>query len=183
MLGRVVQICAQVVDPICVVGSPGQTLPDLPESVVIASDVVAGLGPLQGLSAGLDALKDRCDAAFVCSCDLPLLLPAFIRKMVEQLSNHELAIPVAQGRRHPLSAVYRMSVRNKVDRLLQQDRRALRDLVSICDVRAVDQPTLQQVDPDLISLHNINTQEDYDKALQDWLAGVRHPRGVTLRKI
>ena len=170
MLSRVVQVCAQVVDPICVVGSPGQALPDLPESVVIASDVIAGLGPLQGLSAGLKALEGRCDAAFVCSCDLPLLLPAFIQTMIEQLGEHELAIPIVHGRRHPLSAVYRMSALQKVDRLLKQDRRALRDLISICDVRAVDQPTLQQVDPDLISLRNVNTQEDYDKALRDWLA-------------
>ena len=42
--------------PVFVVAGPGQGLPELPGDVVIVRDPVADRGPLQGLTAGLEAL-------------------------------------------------------------------------------------------------------------------------------
>src|SRR5438552_13637 len=69
MLQRIQCILGEVVNPIVVVAAPDQDVPRLPEAVTIVRDAERGRGPLQGLAAGLTALKGRADAAYVSSCD------------------------------------------------------------------------------------------------------------------
>src|SRR5262245_13826323 len=71
MLGRVVRLLGEVVDPIVVVAAEEQDLPPLPRAIRVVRDEEKGRGPLQGLSAGLAALKGVADAAYVSSCDVP----------------------------------------------------------------------------------------------------------------
>src|SRR5579871_383742 len=69
MLPRVVRLLREVVAPIVVVAAPGQDLPPLPRDVEIGRDTQRGRGPLQGLVAGLEALRDRVDFVYLSSCD------------------------------------------------------------------------------------------------------------------
>src|SRR5688572_22622973 len=94
MLQRVVRLLAEVVEPIVVVAAPGQELPPLPLGVLIAHDEREGRGPLEGLLAGLTALEGQVDAAYATSCDVPLLVPDFVRQMIARLGSHEIAVPV-----------------------------------------------------------------------------------------
>src|SRR4051812_49738323 len=59
MLARVVRLLGEVVHPLVVVAAPGQDLPPLPPDVLAARDPEEGRGPLQGLAAGLEALRGR----------------------------------------------------------------------------------------------------------------------------
>src|SRR5436309_15208671 len=93
MLQRVVRLIGEVVRPIVVIAAPGQELPPLPEDVVLARDRREGRGPLEGLAAGLAALPAECDAAYATSCDVPLLRPAFVRRMIELHAGYEIAVP------------------------------------------------------------------------------------------
>ena len=84
LLYRAAAVLGRAVDgPVIVVAAPGQELPELPAGVAVVEDPVEGLGPMQGLAAGLAALADRADAAFACSTDLPFLHPAFVRRVHE----------------------------------------------------------------------------------------------------
>ena len=56
LLQRVVRLVSTAAEHVAVVAAPGQELPPLPASVVLARDPVRGKGPLQGLAAGLAAL-------------------------------------------------------------------------------------------------------------------------------
>src|SRR5687768_2100936 len=91
MLSRVVRVMSEVVSPIVVVAAPGQELPPLAADVLIARDAHPGRGPLEGLRAGLLGLRGSADAAFVSSCDVPLLEPTFIRRMIELLGDAGIA--------------------------------------------------------------------------------------------
>ena len=62
--------------PLVVVRAPGQELPPLPGRIEVAEDEREGRGPLQGLAAGLAAVGDRAEVAYVSSTDAPLLHPA-----------------------------------------------------------------------------------------------------------
>ena len=75
-------------------------------------DAIEGQGPLAGLAAGLAALSGRADAAYVSSCDVPLLKVAFIRAMIDALGTHEMAVPREDEYHHPLAAVYRTILRS-----------------------------------------------------------------------
>src|SRR5256885_15180752 len=68
MLPRVVRLLSEVVAPIVVVAAPGQDVPPLPPEVDVVRDPERGRGPLQGLAAGLAALKGKADAAYLSSC-------------------------------------------------------------------------------------------------------------------
>ncbi len=62
MLQRVVRLLSGVVSPIVAVAAPGQDLPALPADVIITRDEREGLGPLEGLRAGLSALPADVEA-------------------------------------------------------------------------------------------------------------------------
>ena len=166
MLQRVVRLLGEVVAPIVVVAAVDQELPELPPGVIVTRDEHKGRGPLEGLRAGLKALPDSVDAAYVTSCDVPLLVPGFVRQMLELADGYDIAVMEIDGFPHPLSAVYRRSVLPHVEALLAQDRLRpvfLFDAVSTRRVR----PEEMTADPDLRTLRNLNTREDYQQALRD----------------
>src|SRR5215213_4616179 len=82
LLQRVVRVLREVVEPVVVVAAPDQDLPPLPAGVLVARDDREYLGPLNGLAAGLAALGSRAGAAYLSSCDVPFLLPGFVRRVI-----------------------------------------------------------------------------------------------------
>ncbi len=173
MLQRVVRIVGGVVGPVCVVAAPGQSLPRLPETALVARDHEAGLGPLAGIRAGLQVLSDHVDAAYVSSCDVPLLQTRFVERLTESLGDAELVVPRDGTYHHPLAAVYRTSLVDRVTSLLDADRRRPYFLVEESDAQVVDVEELREVDPELRSLRNLNTPEDHAAALA--AAGLPNP--------
>jgi molybdopterin-guanine dinucleotide biosynthesis protein A len=166
MLQRVVRILSPVVTPIVVVAAVDQELPALPADVAIARDEREGRGPLQGLAAGLRALPADVEAAYVTSCDVPLLVPGFVQQMLALAEGYDVALMEIDGFTHPLSAVYRRTVLPHVDGLLAQDRLRPVFLYDMVPTRRV-KPTEITADPDLRTLRNLNTREDYEQALRD----------------
>src|SRR5262249_61210321 len=76
LLRRTVGILARVTDgPVLVVRAPGQALPDLPSQVGVVDDPREGLGPVQGLAAGLAAAAGRAEVACRRSTRLPFRQP------------------------------------------------------------------------------------------------------------
>src|SRR5919109_5049735 len=100
MLQRVVRLLSTVVSPIVVVAARDQVLPDL--GVIVTRDERPGRGPLEGLRAGLKALPNSVELAYVTSCDVPLLEPAFVTRMIELLGDNEIAVMEIEGFPHPL---------------------------------------------------------------------------------
>ena len=115
LLRRVVGLVARAVDgPVIVVRAPGQELPALPSEVEQVEDAREGRGPLQGLAAGLAAVRDRAAAAYVSSTDVPLLHPRFIRRVLAAFDDDvDVVLPHAGGFRQPLAAVYRVTLRRR----------------------------------------------------------------------
>ncbi|NUQ65883.1 MAG: molybdenum cofactor guanylyltransferase [Pirellulales bacterium] len=166
MLQRVVRLVGQAVGPIVVVAAEGQQLPPLPKEVRIARDRHPDRGPLEGLTAGLRALPDDVDAAFVSACDLPLLKPHFIRRLLDLVPGFDVAVPHVGGFDEPLCAVYRKSVLPEIETLLAENRRRPVFLFERVRTRRVTAEELADMDPELQSLQNTNTPEAYRAALE-----------------
>ena len=122
------------------------------------------------MRAGLKALPDSVDIAYVTSCDVPLLVPGFVSRMIELLGDHDIAVMEIDGFTHPLSAVYRRDTLPQVESLLAQDRLRPVFLFDAVRTRRVRPEEMISVDPQLYTLRNLNTREDYVEAL--WDAGV-----------
>src|SRR5262249_492349 len=73
--------------PVVVVRAREQELPGLPDDVIVADDPREGKGPVQGIAAGLGALRGLADRAFVSSTDMPFLHPAFVRRVLRALED------------------------------------------------------------------------------------------------
>jgi molybdopterin-guanine dinucleotide biosynthesis protein A len=166
MLQRVVRLLGGVVSPIVVVAAVDQELPALPADVVITRDEREARGPLEGLRAGLKALPPDVDAAYVTSCDVPLLVPNFVRQMLNLANGYDVAVMEIDGFTHPLSAVYRRSTLPFIEDLLAKDRLRPVFLFEVVKTRHV-RPAEMTADPDLRTLRNLNTRVDYERALMD----------------
>ena len=167
MLQRVVRLLATVVAPIGVVAARDQVLPDLPENVIVARDEREQRGPLEGLRAGLKALPDSLDLAYVTSCDVPLLVPGFVTRMIGLLAGDDIAVMEVDGFPHPLSAVYRRSTLPRIESLLEQDKLRPVFLFDAARTRRVRPEEMTSADPQLRTLRNLNTRDDYLAALAD----------------
>lgn len=168
LLQRVVRLVSQAAAPVVVVAAAGQDLPKLPGDILVCRDEVAGRGPLQGLVTGLAAFDASVELVFACGTDSPLLKPAWIARLVELIGDFDLAIPEVNGMRHPLAALYRRSVvLQAAERHLQANRLALLDLVAAVRSRIVTGDELREIDPELETLRNVNTLEEYRAALSD----------------
>jgi molybdenum cofactor guanylyltransferase len=174
LLRRTVGVAARAAGgPVVVVRARGQDLPALPEGTIVADDPRPGKGPVQGIAAGLAALEDLVETAFVTSTDLPFLHPAFISVVLRALAGPggpDVALPVARGYRQPLAAAYRAGLAGLAERLVKEDRLRPAFLFAECDVVRLDDaalladPLVAAFDPDLDSVLNVNTPGDYRAA-------------------
>ena len=179
LLRRTAGILIRVTEgPIVVVRATGQDLPALPTRVEVIDDPREGLGPLQGLAAGLAAVADRADCAFVCSTDMPFLHPAFVRRVLRAVHGEDRAdraradvgLPIARGFPQPLAAAYRTSLAPVAERLVTERRLRPAFLFDECVVARLgaaalrSDPVLAALDPDLESVLNINEPADYARA-------------------
>jgi molybdopterin-guanine dinucleotide biosynthesis protein A len=173
MLQRVLRLLGEVVDPLVAVAAPGQSLPMLPDEVIIVRDRQQDRGPLEGLRAGLTAIEPVADAAYATGCDVPLLEPELVRKLIEQIGDHQIAVPVDGRFHHPLAAVYRTGVVSQIEQLLAEDRLRPLFLFDAVATRRIPIDELRAVDPELRTLANLNRPEDYFATLK--LAGLESP--------
>lgn len=171
MLQRVVRLLSEAVDRIVVVASAEQDLPELPAEIVVARDAMPFRGPLAGLAGGLAALDATTDLVYLTGCDVPLLSPNFVRRMIELAHGYDAAVPVETGgaekRYHPLAAVYRAAVHSRVSEWLSADRLRLLDLFQQIRTREVPVIELGENDPGLGSLRNLNERREYLAALAE----------------
>jgi molybdenum cofactor guanylyltransferase len=174
LLRRTVGIVARATGgPVVVVRASGQELPELPAGTLVVDDPREGKGPVQGIAAGLAALRGLADIAFVGSTDLPFLHPAFIQRVLRALAESagtDVVLPVARGYQQPLTAAYRVSLAEIAERLVKQDRLRPAFLFAECTVTRIDDaglradPVLAALDPDLDSVVNVNEPADYQAA-------------------
>jgi molybdopterin-guanine dinucleotide biosynthesis protein A len=167
MLQRVVRLLCEVVEPVVVVAAPDQDIPPLPDDIFVVRDDEKGRGPLQGLVSGLAALRGRVDAAYLSSCDVPFLLPAFVRRLIDLLGSHAISVPLVGGYHHALAAVYRLEVAAVAQRLVGENRLRLGSLFKEVPTREIEAEELVDLDPTFQTLRNLNNPEEYEAALRD----------------
>jgi molybdopterin-guanine dinucleotide biosynthesis protein A len=167
LLQRTVRILAEVIpaEQIVVVGAANRSVPGLEFPGRFTRDQHPERGPLEGIAAGLRATASDVDAVYITSCDVPLLKPSFVEAMFDSLGDHDVVVPFDEQHLHPLAAVYRTSVHSRVEQLLTENQRSPRQLFPLVSTFRIPVDALRSVDRDLVSLLNVNTPEDYQRAL------------------
>jgi molybdenum cofactor guanylyltransferase len=164
LITHIVRGLKQMFAETVVVAAPEQELPDLP--VILVRDEVAYQGPVGGIYYGLNAASG--EFCFVTSCDVPFLNAALISRLMAQISNNDVVVPHWEDRFQPLHAVYRRSVLPLLKE--QLDRGELRPIYLFDKVRTlkIGEDEIRLFDPEGLSFLNMNTPDDYERALQRW---------------
>jgi len=143
-------------------------LRDRTADLIIERDDAAFAGPVGALRRGL--ARARSEIVFACSCDLPLLRSEVASALCATIEGEDAAIPQIEGLLQPLCAAYRRE--RAVMALAAMEAVGEHRLTLIAErlnVRVIDEAALRAIDPDLRSFFNVNTVEDYTRALR--LAG------------
>jgi molybdopterin-guanine dinucleotide biosynthesis protein A len=163
LLQRTLETLQPVTSPVVI--AAGQN--DLPinaisgSSLILVHDAVAQQGPLAGVAAAYPVLVDRAEIVFICSCDLPLLKAGFVARVCELVGEFDAAVPEHGGRRHPLAAAYRVAALAKAAELLAGGEHRAMAWIDALKIRRIGVDLLAGVDPELQSLRNVNTPQDY----------------------
>ena len=122
-------------------------------------DAEPGCGPLGGLQAALTAYQGR-DVLLV-ACDMPYLSARALRLLCTP-DTADVVLPRLAGRDQPLHAHYGPACLPIATRLLQQNRRAMRDLTSTPElrVRIIDDAELARHGIPAMAFTNVNTPAD-----------------------
>lgn len=157
MRDRVLRRVAEVADAVMVVGridQPGTTLPD----------PIEDQGPLAGIAAGLGASTTELNV--VVACDLPLVRPAVLRRLIDAIGDADIAVAIVDGHASVLCGVYRARVAAAAQALLDSGERRVKALLDRVTTVRVDASALIDIDPDLDSFFSVDTPEKHAEALR-----------------
>jgi len=158
LLPSVVAALGRVAAPVLVVLDAIQMLKHaIPDDVVIVRDRTSDAGPVAGLVAGLHACAS--ELAVAVGCDMPFLDPLLLRWLVAQAEGADAVIPVVDERPQYLHAIYRVSARGAIDRLLAGGARSLRAIAAGLQTRYVTPPA-----GSARSFTNVNTPAELRRA-------------------
>lgn len=156
LLQRAVRVVREVADNVIVVARAGQ---GAPAGVRVVHDPVEDLGPLAGIAAGLAA--SHTELNIVIACDMPLIRPEVLRRLLDLCGDADICVPVVGGRASPLCAVYRGDVAAAANELLASGERRVMALLDRVDTRRVDAAVFLDIDPHLDSFVSCNTPESF----------------------
>jgi len=158
-------------DEILIIAAPARSeafsiehlLQAVPSSVRLIRDRKAYQGAAVALVRGLTAAAN--DVSFACSCDLPLLRADVARALYGMLNGYEAVIPVIGAKPQPLCAVYRRGAAACIERQAASGEYRLTRITTALAAYRPNDLQLRHIDPALHSFLNVNTPEDYNRAL------------------
>ncbi|MCK9313394.1 MAG: molybdenum cofactor guanylyltransferase [Methanocorpusculum sp.] len=129
----------------------------LPDIVRCTWDKRPGLGPIGGISSGIDEVKG--DMVFISACDMPTIHKPIVNYLFENIGDYDAIIPEWENTDlEPLHAVYKVSAVRKYMTL--QKSLSLRDMVNSLNTKRVPPEMFRTVDPELESFRNVNTLDE-----------------------
>jgi molybdopterin-guanine dinucleotide biosynthesis protein A len=134
----------------------------------LVRDLRANLGALGGLHAALASC--RAEWAAVLACDLPFVTGELFEHLASMCSDElDAIVPIQEdGRVQPLSALYRARVcLEQIEEMIRTDELRPRFLLSRVRARRVAFEELRDLEDSSRFFLNVNTHEDYARALDE----------------
>ncbi|MDC2865120.1 molybdenum cofactor guanylyltransferase [Bacillus sp. BP-3] len=118
-------------------------------------ELYKGNGPLAGFITGMEYAS--ADWYIIAPCDTPNVSKEWALELIERADEtYEAIVPLVEGRKQPLLALYHYKVKEKIEQLLKEGKRSMQGLLSQCNVQYV---TVTETD----LFVNVNTKEEYNE--------------------
>lgn len=170
LIDRAVAHLAPLCDPVMVVANDLSPYVEL--NVFLVRDIVPRFGPLGGIYTAL-YFSPR-PWVFVRATDMPFLEPSLAHALISLTRDPRLDVVVLKKDQafEPLMALYHVRCLPHIRRCMEADRRQVISFYRSVHVHAVEEPQWRMVDPQGVSLWNINTPEDW-KRIVEWTSESR----------
>jgi molybdopterin-guanine dinucleotide biosynthesis protein A len=159
---------AMVVDEIIIVThtyKQQQTYQQILEDTKIILDVSGKSSPILGAYTGLS--NTRGTYTFMTGHDMPYIDPRVVEQLFDLANEHDAATPFwPNGYVEPLHSVYRSCISARQAQLLLDmgEMRLRMILKGLNDVMTLPIEEIRKIDPELLTLSDINSPEDLVKA-------------------
>ncbi|WP_242144216.1 MULTISPECIES: molybdenum cofactor guanylyltransferase [unclassified Bacillus cereus group] len=162
---RIVQVMQDVIQDIVVIShaSIKERVAHLIEVPVIEDiSFYRGEGPLAGIVSGMEHLE--AEWYMISPCDTPNISSKWIKEIIGQIDDeYEAIIPIVEGRKQPLLGAYHKNVKEKIYKLLDEEKRSMEQLLLHCNVKYV---TGDEWNIEKTWFVNVNTKEEYAELLK-----------------
>lgn len=133
--------------------------------IVVVHDSTAFPGPLIGMQAALKEIPQDLPV-FVTGCDYPFIRREIIQFLISRLAEFDAVVFHAMNQPQPLPGLYHSRVRSTVNKIISEGKKSLQALLGELSLCFIHDEERRLFDPDDRLLININTKDDYEKALQ-----------------
>ncbi|MFC2042465.1 molybdenum cofactor guanylyltransferase [Chloroflexota bacterium] len=164
LLEQVISCVSSLSTDIVIVTAEERAIPEFrgPIKPGVIKDIFPGKGPLGGIYTGLAA--SDCFYNLVVACDMPFLNPELLRYMIQNSKGFDIVTPRVGSLVEPLHAVYAKSCLAPMETMIEQGELSVYKLLDLVKVRYIEAEEIDRFDPDHLSLFNINTKTDLEKA-------------------
>ena len=131
--------------------------------VRVVEDRIAGAGALGGVYTALE--EASTDHVLIIGCDMPFLTGSFVQYLIEQAGNADVVVPRDVHGRHPLCGLYARRISCHFYARIHAGALRVGDALEDVAVRDLGPDALAPFDPDGRLLLNVNTPEDYARAV------------------
>ena len=137
--------------------------------IKVVEDVFPDCGPLGGIYTGL--LTSQNKYSFIAACDMPFLNVELIKSMINNVAGWDIIIPRLNNRALPnkgyetLHAIYSKTCMEYIEKQLKQNNLKIIDFFPQVKIKEITEDIIKQFDPRLLSFFNINSDADYQQAL------------------
>ncbi len=128
----------------------------------LVSDIHPGVGVLGGIHSGLTAAT--YGRALVVGCDMPFLNRALLRHMASMAAQYDVVVPCVDDLLEPPHAIYSRSCLPLIEREIDAGTWLAFSFYPRARVRYLERDEIAHLDPELLSLRNVNTPEDWHEA-------------------
>lgn len=166
LLDHLINVMRPYCKPIVVSAAFQNEISSVHNDIVVIHDSSAFPGPLFGIQAALKEIPQDMPV-FITGCDYPFIRGEIIQFLLAKLAEHDAVIFQAMQQPQPLPGLYHSRVRSTVDRIITSSaKKSLQALLDDLSVRFVCDEERRLIDADDRLLMNVNTQADYEQALQ-----------------
>lgn len=132
----------------------------------VCRDEHKGIGPIEGIRRLLETAK--AEYVFVCAVDMAFISREAVRALARRICpEYDCYVITRGGVPEPMCAIYSRRALPVIERLISQGRYRPREIFRECPTLSIP---LESSGLDAEILMNINTPEDYAKALQAYRA-------------
>jgi FdhD protein/molybdopterin-guanine dinucleotide biosynthesis protein A len=124
----------------------------------IHEDPIKGLGPIGGIYAGLEAMRD--EIGFFVACDMPFINRNLVRHMVAVRNDFDAVVPKIDWKVEPLHALYAKNCLPPILELIREGSYQTIKSFNSIRVRYVTEDEIRAIDPEVQSFMNVNRPDE-----------------------